>query len=777
MTASSTRSGELDLLVATVSDEYLDRLNRGEDPDVSEYTIRHPEIASLLAEILPALRSLRRPSFSQTAMADGPPACPPLTGTLGDFEIVREIGRGGMGVVYEARQISLGRSVALKTLPFASALVSSKLNRFRNEAQAAAQLHHSNIVPVFAVGTERGVWYYAMQLIQGRTLAEAISDLRSRLGLDENGTVPVSGPLSLTRSAPRSGIKTTQANGGECDTAPAHAADSHRGANRLADEAWHRSVVCVCIDAARALHHAHSMDIIHRDIKPGNLMVDDQGHLWVTDFGLARMRDSVGLTATGDIIGTLAYMSPEQACGDNRLTDHRVDVYSLGATLYELLTLNPPFEADNRAALLQRITNGELVPPRRLNPGIPVDLETIILKCLAHDPLSRYATAEELAEDLTHFLHNRPIQARRPTASQRLTKWAQRHRPLVAVTVAALGLLLVGLAVSTAVIATEKSRTEAALVEVSQRERRLTFAFQGRDRLMQQAEESRRHAEQNSRQARDVLNFFMDTVEEDLAGRPEFSVLRRRLLEAGLSYYQGFIEQADGDRALRVELAKGHHRIARILNEIGTSPEAREALDKALELQERLVRQDPFDRELRRELNAMYRELGTFSGDEFIDLACDPRVCDELQMGPQQIFACLEIAAEFHAGRPSRFSRDLTEVRRRYRARLGRATEAIIEALSKEQLERLRQIELQRRGNRVWSQSKVCEQLGLSEQQRQAIRRIDRDAWRMIMRSKYSDRSIILASAAAAIEDVLTPRQRSQWADMTGPPFDWSPRD
>src|SRR5437763_3748015 len=174
------------------------------------------------------------------------------------------------------------------------------------------------------------------------------------------------------------------------------------------------------------------MGVVHRDIKPANLMLDDGGNLWVTDFGLAKLETAVELTMSGDLLGTLRYMSPEQALARHGLVDHRTDVYSLGVTLYELLTLRPAFAAEDREVLLRQVTTDDPAPPRRLGPAIPADLETIVLKALAKEPEARYATVGELAEGLERFLADRPIRARRPTLARRAARWAARHRAAVA---------------------------------------------------------------------------------------------------------------------------------------------------------------------------------------------------------------------------------------------------------------------------------------------------------------------------------------------------------
>src|SRR5262249_49860596 len=200
-------------------------------------------------------------------------------------------------------------------------------------------------------------------------------------------------------------------------------------------KAFFRAVAQVGVQAAEALEHAHQLGVVHRDVKPGNLLVDGHGHLWVSDFGLAQFQSDVALTATGDVVGTLRYMSPEMALAKRQLVDHRTDIYSLGATLYELLTLQPCFDGRDREELLRQIAFGEPRPPGKLNPGIPPDLEPVVLKAMAKRVEDRYTTAQELADDLRRFLEHRPVLARRPTLLERASKWARRHQPMVATAV------------------------------------------------------------------------------------------------------------------------------------------------------------------------------------------------------------------------------------------------------------------------------------------------------------------------------------------------------
>ncbi|MCC6421333.1 MAG: serine/threonine protein kinase [Gemmataceae bacterium] len=491
--------------------EYIEGRGNGRGPDREELIARHPEFADDLREFFAGrdqveqfaapLRQAIGLGSPTEPRAPGPTEQP---GRLGDFRIIREAGRGGMGVVYEAEQLSLGRRVALKVLPLAATLDPKQLQRFQNEARAAACLHHANIVPVYGVGSERGTYYYAMQFIDGQSLAGVLEDLR-RAGTP--GTTVV-GALSTER-----------------------AADRGRYCRRVAE---------LGLRAAEALEHAHQVGVIHRDIKPGNLILDSGGRLWVADFGLALMHGDSGLTGTGELLGTLRYMSPEQAMGRRRVVDQRTDVYSLGATLYELLTLRPPFDGQDRHELLCQIGADDPRPPRELDRAIPAELETVVLKALAKDPADRYATAQEMADDLHRFLEDRPVLARRPSLLERLRKWSRRHRAVVVSGVVLLAAAVVGLAVTTAL-------TQAAY------EREQTRASE---------------AEKSFKKAREAVDFFTHVAEEELAAVPHLQGLRRRLLEASLAYYDDFIEQRRDDPSSRAELAAAHDRVSRLLGEL-----------------------------------------------------------------------------------------------------------------------------------------------------------------------------------------------------------------
>jgi serine/threonine protein kinase/WD40 repeat protein len=445
--AISSTDQALGLLI----DELTARIQAGELVDVEAYAADHPEHAEALRRLVPALHLLADLGRSApvgsasgtcaTAHADG------LTGRLGDFRLLREVGRGGMGVVYEAEQISLGRRVALKVLPFAAALDPKHLQRFKNEAQAAAHLQHQHIVPVYYVGFERGVHFYAMQFIDGHTLAAVIRELRRLAGQEPAEDVgearALASDLASGRwaalkqaptgerptgpSSPGAGLLTTH-HSPLTNTLPVAALSTERS---TASREFFRTVANLGVQAAVALEHAHQLGVVHRDIKPANLMVDGLGNLWVTDFGLARLQGDAGLTMSGDLLGTIRYMSPEQALAKRVLVDHRTDVYSLGVTLYELLTLQPAFNGRDREEVLRQIAFEEPRPPRRLNPAVPLELETIVLKAIAKNPAERYSTGQELADDLERFLADKPIRARRASVWEKARRWRRRN-PTVA---------------------------------------------------------------------------------------------------------------------------------------------------------------------------------------------------------------------------------------------------------------------------------------------------------------------------------------------------------
>jgi eukaryotic-like serine/threonine-protein kinase len=421
--------------------EYQALLAIGHKPDRAEFLARNAAFAESLAECLDGLEFVHGAvdQLASSPCAAGAIPDPKATGTLplGDYEILHELGRGGMGVVFEARQLSLDRHVALKVLPFTASLDPRQLQRFKTEAQATAHLHHTNIVPIFAVGCERGIHFYVMQFIEGRTLGAVIRELE-QLADPQRQDAPTSSRLA-------GGTLTTE-----------------RSAR---SPAFYRTAAQIGVQVAEALAYAHARGVIHRDIKPTNLLLDGQGNTWITDFGLAQFHSNCALTMTGDVIGTLRYMSPEQALGKRELLDHRTDIYSLGATLYELLTLRPAFPENDRQALVRQIGFDEPCLPRRINRAVPVELEIIVQKAMAKEPDGRYATAQELADDLRRFLEDKPIRARRPNWAQRTRQWGRRHKPVVIGGIVVLLMAVLALTIGSLLLWREQGRTQAALTQ------------------------------------------------------------------------------------------------------------------------------------------------------------------------------------------------------------------------------------------------------------------------------------------------------------------------
>jgi len=556
--------------VVLALEEYLAARERGEWPDRRDFLARHAPVAARLAECLESLERLEQAvhHFDPSRLEETGPflaasldLSPPTR--LGDYQIIRELGRGGMGIVYEAVQVSLGRSVALKLLPFTAAIDPRQVQRFQVEVQAAAHLHHPHIVPVYAVGCESGIHYYAMQLISGQSLAAIISGLRdlrtNSPGLWSSGSgseslIPVADGSMQREPTRRSGT----------------------GRERRAG-AFFRQVARLGLQAAEALEHAHSLGVVHRDVKPANLLVDDRGQLWVADFGLARLQGDSGLTVTGDLLGTIRYMSPEQALAQRGIVDHRTDLYSLGVTLYELVTLRPAFQGGDIQSLVYQITHEEPVPPSRFHSVIPRDLETIVLKAMAKEPINRYATAQELADDLRRFLEDRPILARRPSPAERAVRWARRHRAVVVSGAVALVLALFCLSISTVMIWAAMSRAETA---------------------SQAKEVELNRAQANLEMAHRVLDLYLDTAEAWFPRDPGEHLQYNGLLKNALTYYEQIASQNDSDPRVKIRTFGAYTRVGDVRVALGDDHGALEAYRQAMRIMvERLDREPASDRD------------------------------------------------------------------------------------------------------------------------------------------------------------------------------------
>jgi WD40 repeat protein/serine/threonine protein kinase len=483
--------------VEKLAEEFLERYRRGERPALGEYVDRYPELAEQIRDLFPALvlmEDVRPDAGDVTGDLEHRPAGAggQRLERLGDYRILREVGHGGMGIVYEAEQESLGRHVALKVLLTHSLLDPKQLQRFHREARAAARLHHTHIVPVYGVGENDGFHYYIMQFIQGQGLDQVLKELKRLREIQGSREKPAEGSAAAAAQglltgryrppgevgsedgpdvpAERAEVPEPQRSAASSSSATIHLpGQAEHSALTHSSRQFFHSVARIGVQVAEALAYAHGQGILHRDIKPSNLLLDTQGTVWVTDFGLAKAAADADLTHTGDIVGTLRYMAPERFNGQ---ADMRSDLYSLGLTLYELLTLRPAFDERNRNKLIQQVMHDEPPRPRKLNPAVPRDLETVVLKAIARDPAQRYQTPTELADDLKRFVEDRPIRARRAGAGERLWRWCRRNPALASllalVQIALLALLVLAAwsyaRISRALTETVEARDEAVAV-------------------------------------------------------------------------------------------------------------------------------------------------------------------------------------------------------------------------------------------------------------------------------------------------------------------------
>jgi serine/threonine protein kinase len=594
-------SAPADRALTDLVEEFAARLQAGEVIDAETFARAHPAHAEHLRRLLPAVRVLAE--VGRTPSGDSAGA-PPLDDDfvperLGDFRLLREVGRGGMGIVYEAEQVSLGRRVALKVLPSAAALDGRALQRFKNEAQAAALLQHPNIVPVIAVGCEHGTHFFAMQFIDGTSLAALIHAFRGLSGAEDHtlpgGMAEGSDPtmdLGLTPPDAPPPATSTFWEALACDGPPA------------LTRSYFRAVARMGLQAAEALEHAHQLGVIHRDVKPANLLVDGRGNLWVTDFGLARLQHDAGLTASGDLVGTIRYMSPEQAQPRHVPLDHRTDVYALGATLYELLTLQPAFPGDDRRELLRRIAWEEPRRPRRVNKAVPAELEAVALKAMEKAPADRYPTAQELAEDLKRYLADEPVRARRPALWRSAARWARRHAAMAVTAAAALSVVLLTLAVAVTLLSINNSRLRQAQVQSKE-------ALEQKSEALWRARDYAVRANRNAGLVQAALNdVTWQLADEQLKRDPNWARKAEGLLARAQKVYEDLIAGEEGNPAVQMGAGRGFRHLGGIYKFLGRYEQARKVYQRGIGLFTRLAGEHPHDDESRAQLAGTYNDLG-----------------------------------------------------------------------------------------------------------------------------------------------------------------------
>ena len=662
--------------VDVLADEFSAQLRGGADPSIDDYVARHPDLADDILATFPSIAMIEKLSRKEHTERKFERQTSRLISnsleTLSDFQIVREVGRGGMGIVYEAIEKSLKRRVALKVLGPSVAGSQKQVQRFNREAEAAARLHHTNIVPVYGIGEERDLHFFAMQFIDGVPLSDVIRFVGGRPTKRDSSGQSRSGSLAdrllatvteedSSHDAPhRDAIAdATRFFNAECaarvllrgthkdqsiqpttdstserlrsedhltesvataepsrESLTATEDDAHQSKLPVISMKYWRSVARIGAAVADALHYSHQHGVLHRDIKPSNLLLDRQGVVWVTDFGLARHEDQEGITNTGDIVGTLRYMAPEQFNGDSNT---RSDIYSLGLTLYELLALRPAFEESRHGPLISQKTSSTPPGLRSINGEIPRDLETITHKACATNPTDRYATAGELANDLRRFLEDRPVLARRATVAEQFVRWARRN-PVVASLSGATVTLLATVAI---VFAVGQYRTQAALEivelqksELEVRQAQLDQSLNAERRSSSVARDEYARAEKNLQLAIAAFDSIIDNVAsrgvpqsltlnigDDESGEEEprvydtmLTAADADLLEALLTFFDDFAGQNQTD--LRLQSASARKRVGDIQQRLGRFAEAEATYRQSLAAFENLATQKPDDLQL-----------------------------------------------------------------------------------------------------------------------------------------------------------------------------------
>lgn len=491
-----------------ILDEYLRKMELGDVQDRSELIAANPDLSEALTEYLSKLDELNR-------LVVGEPRSSEIIGKqLGDYRLVRELGRGGMGIVYLAQQVSLDRMVAVKLLPFASLLEPKYIERFKNEARAAAQLEHPNIVPVYSIGQDDGIHYYAMRYINGQSLDQVI--------------------LSAKQS------------------------DAESSRKRSISPAQLTSLLQQFAEVAEALHRAHEYGIVHRDIKPSNLLLDQSQKLWLADFGLARFQTERPLTRTGEMIGTMRYMSPEQAAGRSELIDHRTDIYSLGATLYEAITYEPAVAGPEGPALLRVIEHDSPIRLRKVCPGLPIDVQTLVEKAMAKHRDDRYVSADAFAQDLRRASSGYPILANRMSRLLIAWRWFEKRRNLVAASAGVVVMATIGLFISLLLINQQRTVAEANLAAAALN---LKEAWAAVDEL--------------------------STASDELSALPGAEDVRKQILNKTLDYYQRLSSKGE-ETIRRSDLALTYSRLGRWTEQLKPIGDAIQYFVKAQQLYERL---------------------------------------------------------------------------------------------------------------------------------------------------------------------------------------------
>lgn len=622
--------------IELLASDFTERQRRGEHPSVDEYASRHPDLADRIRRLFPLIVAVEEVKRDGDHSSDGRVT----TGgreirQLGDFRIVREMGRGGMGIVYEAEQQSLRRRVAVKILPPQSLMSERSLPRFQREARTAARLHHPHIVPVFGSGEADGVHYLVMQLIDGHGLDRWLTAPSTVHAVSATQVAACSSDFEVSVSSPP--LPSIAPPSTSQSTSPPEVCPQRFTPHQIAE---------IGRQVTDAVAYAHSEGVQHRDIKPGNILINDDHHVWVADFGLARCLHEE-MTMTQSVGGSLRYMPPERFSGEG---DERSDIYAIGVTLYELAVGGPAFLADDATQLVAKVGKGEIANLRSRRRDVPRDLETIVMKALHHDARMRYQTAGAMLEDLERFLAGRTILARRARLHERCWRWAKRN-PL-----AATASLITVLAMIVAYIA-----LGVGYHKTTRANRRVESAFRKEER-------ARKVAETTVTMAVDALNEIIeelapggvsfessiydsdeDPVFEAVVNAPTPQVAR--VLERLIPLYGKLAEQAENhDTPQREHIARqaatAGAKLGSIHFQLGNYSEAAKALRRSIELLGEIPL-DNRDVEWARQLASIGNDLGAV-------LAAQRKIPDALR-AHREVLNVLEGFEESAESVPLRF--------------------------------------------------------------------------------------------------------------------------
>ena len=594
-------------LLDGVVEDFTARLRSGERPAIQEYATQYPSLAEDIEELLTSVAMIEELKKQSNSVADSFKSEMKeilQLDHIGDYRIVRELGRGGMGIVFEAVHESLGRRVAIKVMPNRKFDDPKYLERFRREAQAAANLHHTNIVSVFGIGQTGDHHYYVMEFVDGQSLSSILADLNGMQEAqtkDELNSETIPGQLlAKSTQIPEKSLVSHQANELQLNSLFEQPKQRFRWAAQVG------------LQISEGLAYAHGLGTLHRDIKPSNLLVDRHKIVWITDFGLVKNISNQTITKTGDIVGTPQYMSPESFEGEY---DERSETYCLGLTLYELITLKPAYENASTPELIRRITTSSPLAPRKVDPRVPRDLNRIVQKAISREPSYRYQSADEMGDDLRAFIEDRPISARKISMTENIVRWSIRN-PLPA----CLALSTAFMICLIAVVATISLRmTNHALLESQEK----TYLAEHQNRLFRYMKEKAEKTTNFTVDAFDEmfrgLVFRGDSTSKDfsLDGFNNFEGVSNTITESDaefldkmLKFFQGFAEKNKDNFKLQISTAKSIRRVANIYHLTGQFDEAVEAYEDSIESYNELRAASPDSVTMALELARTTNELG-----------------------------------------------------------------------------------------------------------------------------------------------------------------------